>query len=227
VPTLNQNTTGTAATVTTNANLTGDVTSIGNTATVVKINGTSLAGLSTGLLKNTTTTGMPSIALAGADYQAPLTLTTTGTGAATLSGTTLNIPTPTSSSGTAHYVGEYFGGGIVYYITAGGYHGLIVETYESGNATNEDALDIVSNPTYHNSTYNGNLFTDWRVPTYYELLLLYNARSTPGLNLTTGTYISCSVNAYSQYRNLKFSDKSLQLENANWTPRSLRAIRSF
>lgn len=66
------NATGTAAgltagTVTTNANLTGDVTSVGNAATVVKINGTSLAGLATGILKNTTTTGVPSIAIA-ADF---------------------------------------------------------------------------------------------------------------------------------------------------------------
>ena len=35
VPTLNQNTTGSAATVTTNANLTGGVTSVGNAATVI------------------------------------------------------------------------------------------------------------------------------------------------------------------------------------------------
>ena len=69
VPTWNQNTTGNAATatlaatVTTNANLTGDVTSVGNATTVVKLNGTSLAGLSTGLLKNTTGTGVPSIAV--------------------------------------------------------------------------------------------------------------------------------------------------------------------
>ena len=54
-----------ATTVTTNANLTGDVTSVGNAATVVKINGTSLAVLATGILKNTTTTGVPSIAVAG------------------------------------------------------------------------------------------------------------------------------------------------------------------
>ena len=69
VPTWNQNTTGTAATatlaatVTTNANLTGDVTSVGNATTVVKLNGTLLAGLATGLLKNTTSTGVPSIAV--------------------------------------------------------------------------------------------------------------------------------------------------------------------
>jgi len=49
--------------------LTGDVTSsAGSVATtVVKINGTTLSGLATGLLKNTTATGVPSIAVAGTD----------------------------------------------------------------------------------------------------------------------------------------------------------------
>jgi hypothetical protein len=70
-PVLNQNTTGNAATVTTNANLSGDVTSVGNVTTVGKINGTALAGLTTGLLKNTTATGVPSIAVAGTDYLTP------------------------------------------------------------------------------------------------------------------------------------------------------------
>jgi hypothetical protein len=96
-PTFNQSTTGNAATVTTNANLTGDVTSVGNIASVVAINGVSLAALTTGILKNTTTTGVASIAVAGTDYQAPITLTTTGSGSATLSGTTLNIPTISTS----------------------------------------------------------------------------------------------------------------------------------
>lgn len=47
--------------------LTGDVTSsVGTVATTVgKINGVSLAGLATGILKNTTGTGVPSIAVAG------------------------------------------------------------------------------------------------------------------------------------------------------------------
>ena len=51
--------------------LTGDVTTVGNAATVVRLNGISLAGLGTGLLKNTTGTGVPSIAVAGTDYIAP------------------------------------------------------------------------------------------------------------------------------------------------------------
>jgi hypothetical protein len=83
-PVANLNIGGNAATVTTNANLTGDVTSTGNATTVVKINGTSLAGLSTGILKNTTSTGVPSIAVA-ADFPT-LNQNTTGT-AANVTGT--------------------------------------------------------------------------------------------------------------------------------------------
>jgi len=65
--------------------LSGDVTGSGATAistTVGKINGTSLAGLATGILKNTTGTGVPSIAVSGTDYL-PITggtsITTLGT----------------------------------------------------------------------------------------------------------------------------------------------------
>ena len=135
-PIFNQNTTGTASkatTVTTNANLTGVVTSVGNATSiangaignallanaavaslsgvntgdnavnslysgitgnithtgdvtdtsgvikVTKINNVSLAGLTTGILKNTTTTGVPSIAVA-ADFPV-LNQNTSGTAA--------------------------------------------------------------------------------------------------------------------------------------------------
>ena len=97
VPTWNQNTTGNAATATlaatviTNANLTGDVTSVGNATTVVKLNGTSLAGLATGLLKNTTSTGVPSIAVQ-ADITALL-------GAASITNTMLANNSVTIGSG--------------------------------------------------------------------------------------------------------------------------------
>ena len=48
--------------------LAGDLSGTAAAPTVVKINGVALAGLSTGLLKNTTSTGIPSIAIAGTDY---------------------------------------------------------------------------------------------------------------------------------------------------------------
>lgn len=61
-----------------NATHTGDAT--GSTAlTVVKINGVALSGLATGILKNTTTTGVPSIAIAS-DFPT-LNQNTTGTAA--------------------------------------------------------------------------------------------------------------------------------------------------
>jgi hypothetical protein len=53
-----------------NATHNGDAT--GSTALIVTgINGTSLAGLPTGLMKNTTSTGVPTIAVAGTDYLTP------------------------------------------------------------------------------------------------------------------------------------------------------------
>lgn len=53
-----------------NVTHTGDAEGSG-ALTVKGINGVSLAGLATGILKNTTTTGVPSIAVAGTDYVAP------------------------------------------------------------------------------------------------------------------------------------------------------------
>lgn len=82
-PTLNQNTTGSAATLTTGRTvaITGDGTytsgsfngsaNVTGTIAVTKMNGVSMAGLATGIVKNTTATGAPSIAAAGTDYLAP------------------------------------------------------------------------------------------------------------------------------------------------------------
>lgn len=77
--------------------LTGDATASGSgsvAVTVVKINGTSLAGLTTGILKNTTITGVPSIAVAGTDY-----LTPSGSAAALTSFPTFNQNTTGTAAG--------------------------------------------------------------------------------------------------------------------------------
>ena len=76
------NVTGSAASF--SGSLAGDVTGLQGTTVVEKINGTSMAGLATGILMNTTTTGVPSIAVA-ADFP-PLNQNTTGT-AANVTGT--------------------------------------------------------------------------------------------------------------------------------------------
>ena len=75
--------------------LTQDVTASGTgsqPATVVGINGTLLSGLATGLLKNTTATGVPVIATAGTDYVIP---------SGSISGTAANLSgTPALPNGT-------------------------------------------------------------------------------------------------------------------------------
>ena len=164
-PTLNQNTTGNAANVTGvvavanggtgAATLTGYVKGAGTatmtasatipvadiSGTLPVANGGTGAATLSGLVKGNGT-GAMTAATAGTDYQAPLILTTTGTGAATLSGTTLNIPT--ASSGNTHYIGESYGGGIVFYTWDGGAHGLIAATSDLGkmgwNATGAIAM---------------------------------------------------------------------------------------
>lgn len=75
---------GNVSNVATDVALTGDGSmSSSGVLTITKLNGTSLAGLSTGLLKNTTGTGVPSIATAGTDYTL-----LNGTGYVKMSGTT-------------------------------------------------------------------------------------------------------------------------------------------
>ena len=124
---------GNAATVTTNANMVGDVTSVGNTTTVKKINGTALSGLATGILKNTTATGIPSIAVA-ADFPI-LNQSTTGN-AATVT-TNANLTGVVTSIGNATSIGAAS-------ITNAMLANTAVATLSGTNTGNETAATIKS-----------------------------------------------------------------------------------
>lgn len=95
-----------AVTVTATGDATGVSTSSGTAPSlplvVGKINGTSLAGLTTGILKNTTTTGVPSIAIA-ADFPT-LNQNTTGSAA------TLTTARTISGTGEATFITPAFDG---------------------------------------------------------------------------------------------------------------------
>ena len=98
---------GNASTVTTNANLTGDVVSTGNATTVIKVNGVAFSSLSTGILKNTTTTGAVSIAVA-ADFPT-LNQDTTGLSAKATNiagGTVGQVPYQSAANTTAFLAGN-------------------------------------------------------------------------------------------------------------------------
>jgi hypothetical protein len=117
-PTLNQNTTGSAASFT--GSLAGDVTGTQAATIVGKVNGVALSGLATGILKNTTTTGVPSIATVGTDYTAGtaalgtgILKNTTGTGAHTIAVAgdfpTLNQNTTGTAASATAFTGSLVG----------------------------------------------------------------------------------------------------------------------
>ena len=108
-----------------NATHTGDATGA-TVLTVSKINGVSLAGLATGILKNTTTTGVPSIATAG-DFPT-LNQNTTGTAAG------LSVTLAVASGGTG--VTSSTGTGAIVLSTSPTFITPILGTPASGNLAN-------------------------------------------------------------------------------------------
>ena len=129
-----------------------------------------------------------------------------------------------------HYVGEVYGGGIVFYVTTGGYHGLIASSTNIGGTPHE-FIDRVTSPSYHTTTTNNeNLYVDWVAPTYSQLLLLYNARNTAGLSMGTSRYHSSTndPNDAFGYKFINFSNGTSGTVNGNWTDvNNGRGIRFF
>ena len=78
-----------------------------------------------------------------------------------------------------HYIGESYGGGIVFHITDNGLHGLIAETEDQCRECDwGDAKRIISISSNHSK--DGQKFTDWRLPTKNELNLLFLKKGLVG-----------------------------------------------
>ena len=140
---------------------------------------------------------------------------------------------PTGGSGSGgHYVGEVYGGGIVFYVTTGGYHGLIASSTDIV-ANPMTIFDRATSPSYKYATNSENLYTDWVTPTFSQLNILYSARATTGLNLGSFFYISSSngENDAFSFKGLNFSNNVSGTVNGNWTTNGPeirgRAIRTF
>lgn len=115
-------------------------------------------------------------------------------------------------------------GGYVLYVTPDGKHGLVVATQDQAIASKYyDAPDSISDPANYNGI--GKKFTNWRLPTKYELNLIYAAKTAIGG--FADNYYWCStenndIEAWCQY----FLN-GIQAYFSKFDPGHVRAIRSF
>ncbi|MES2288013.1 MAG: DUF1566 domain-containing protein [Bacteroidota bacterium] len=72
-----------------------------------------------------------------------------------------------------HKIGENFGGGIVFSITADSLHGLITETIDQSKKACDWNEALIAIQEVQNHSEEGKIFNDWRLPTIDELNLIY------------------------------------------------------
>jgi hypothetical protein len=124
-----------------------------------------------------------------------------------------------------HAIGDAYGGGTVFYVTPDGTHGLIVAGKSQADTCEwYAAQDSISNPARHDA--NGQKYTDWRLPTFTELTLLYNERAQVG-GFTDFYYWSSSedYNAINAL-NIHFADGTRHTQD-KYAAYTVRAVRSF
>ena len=120
-------------------------------------------------------------------------------------------------------------GGYIFYVTPDRKHGLVAATIDqSSSSTWYEAQNIISNPSNHNTI--GKNFTDWRLPTRYELSLMYTLRNSITGFTTSGFtstfYWSSTEEGTSKAYGLFFRIGS-QDEESKVDKNNIRAIRSF
>ena len=177
-PTLNQNTTGSSSSFT--GNLVGEVT--GTQGATIVGNSAVLGKVLTGYVS--------------------------GAGTVAATDNILQAIQKLNGNNPAHYIGESYGGGIVFYVYDNGQHGLIAATADQSTGvvwTNPAFQTTVFNATRNGingglanteriiiqtgagsyaaqlcANYNGGNYADWYLPSKYELNLLYLQKGVVG-----------------------------------------------
>jgi hypothetical protein len=114
-------------------------------------------------------------------------------------------------------------GGYVFYVTPDGKHGLVAATQDQGYVTWHEAFDVISKPANHNVIAKN--FTDWRLPTKYELDLMFDYRNQIGGGMDSNYWCGIDRN-YDQawYQNFYFGYTGYTYKSTKY---DVRAIRDF
>jgi hypothetical protein len=178
---------------------------------------------------------------------------TAGTGITlTGAGTTAS---PYVVNAKAHYIGESYGGGIVFYVYDNGQHGLIAATTDQSTSigvvwTNTAFQSTVSNAVRDGingglanteriiiqagagsyaaqlcANYKGGNYADWYLPSKYELNLLYLQKAVVG-GFANGYYWSSTEGNYVGAWDQYF-DVGTQNASSKSDPGYVRAVRAF
>lgn len=148
---------------------------------------------------------------------------TAGTGIS-VSGTFPNLTISTTSPTYRIGLNEDLGG-YVFYVTPDGKHGLVAATKNQNikRCTWYNAQDIISNPANHNIS--GAKFTDWRLPTKYELNLIYDQKDDIG-GFTADNYWSSTESDFENAWLQDFNDGT-QIKGSKRNEILVRAVRAF
>jgi hypothetical protein len=148
------------------------------------------------------------------------------------------------------YIGEKYGGGIIFYIDSTGQHGLIVAKTDQGYLHWYNGIYTVTGARGRNigdglsnthkiiksqgkagsyaalacSKYKASGYTDWYLPAKEELHRIYTSHLT-NLGLGGTYWSSTEVDSLHAY-NIFFGDGAMNAEGKNF-PEGVRAIRSF
>ena len=115
-------------------------------------------------------------------------------------------------------------GGYVFYVTPDGKHGLVAATQDQSNSSEWYlAPDVISDPANHNTV--GKKFTDWRLPTKFELNLMYTQKTAIG-GFVNDYYWSSVVNGsnYAWLQNFGNGNQTYGPKDGTY---NVRAVRAF
>jgi hypothetical protein len=151
---------------------------------------------------------------------------------------------------TVHYIGESYGGGIVFYVYDNGQHGLITDIKDktssewfngasklcnvskdgiNGGISNTDRIIIIQGAGNYaaQSCANNNAgnYADWYLPSKYELNLLYLHRSVVGGFSSNYYFSSTEFDTYNVWcQNFK---NGIQNTDGKYNTYGIRPIRAF